>query len=111
MIIFTMLSRMRSTSRLTKDLCRYRNVSQLRHPTTGLGCLSASTSNTSHLISRSLSTSNSSQFATDISTVNQGSTDSLPEKEDLVINSGETFASLLRHSAFMQMGNPIGKVN
>ena len=111
MIIFTMLSRMRSTSRLTKDLCRYRNVSQLRHPTTGLGCLSASTSNTSHLILRSLSTSNSSQFATDISTVNQGSTDSLPEKEDLVINSGETFASLLRHSAFMQMGNPIGKVN
>ena len=106
-----MLSRMRSTSRLTKDLCRYKNLSQLRHPTAGLGALSASTSNSSHLISHSLSSSNSSQSATEISTLNQVSTDSLPEKEDLVINSDETFASLLRHSAFMQMGNPVGKVN
>ena len=34
-----------------------------------------------------------------------------PDHNEISIKSEDTFASLLRHSAFMQIGNPIGKVS
>ena len=34
-----------------------------------------------------------------------------PDHNKISIKSEDTFASLLRHSAFMQIGNPIGKVS
>ena len=33
------------------------------------------------------------------------------DRKEISIKSEDTFASLLRHSAFMQIGNPIGKVS
>ena len=68
------------------------------------------TNNVRHLTQRLLPTSynflsHSRNYATESSeTVEKSNT------TNISIKSEDTFASLLRHSAFMQIGNPVGKV-
>ena len=105
-----MFSRIRPARRLTTDIYRCNNVSQRGKSIERLRCLSTATK-TLNLKLDPLSTMNLAQPASRTSRQEQFSTQTSSESEDLVIKSDETFASLIRHSAFVQMGNPVGKVN
>ena len=105
-----MFSRLRTTSRWLPDLHLRKTASQRTRTRLFTG-LSSDKSTLVYTTSPLLSQNNSLHVTSRLSTQDTSQVQKSVDTEEGPITSEETFASLLRHSAFMQIGNPVGKVN
>ena len=106
-----MFSRLRPTSRLITDLYVRNPVSQRSRHTALFTCLSSNESTLLYSNSPLLSPNKSLHVTWRLLAEDSTSVQKAVDTEDILVKSEETFAALLRHSPFMQIGNPVGKVN
>ena len=104
-----MLLQLRPASRLLSYMKFHRTISNRSRHTALLTCLRDNDSTPFNLNLALLSPNKLLNIANRTTAQDASSVQKSGETEDIV-KSEDTFASLLRNSAFMQIGNPIGKV-